>query len=29
MLYFRDHGEMIEVTRILHQHQDVSLNLPV
>ena len=28
MLYFRDQGQTIEIIRILHQHQDVSLNLP-
>ncbi|MET3613548.1 toxin ParE1/3/4 [Rhizobium aquaticum] len=28
MLYFRDHVGYVEVIRILHQHQDVSLNLP-
>ncbi len=28
MLYFRDLGSTLEIIRILHQHQDVSLNLP-
>lgn len=28
MIYFRDEGERIDVIRILHQRQDVSLNLP-
>lgn len=27
MIYFRDSGDQIEVIRILHQRQDVTLNL--
>lgn len=27
MIYFRDSGDQIEVIRVLHQRQDVSLNL--
>ncbi|RFB77966.1 type II toxin-antitoxin system RelE/ParE family toxin [Methylovirgula sp. 4M-Z18] len=28
MIYFRDHGDRVEIIRILHQRQDVSRNLP-
>lgn len=28
MVYFRDHGDRLEIIRILHQKQDVSRNLP-
>jgi len=27
MIYFRDHGDQIEVIRVLHQRQDANLNL--
>lgn len=29
MIYFRDHGDRLDVIRILHQRQDVSRNLPI
>ncbi|WP_288431689.1 type II toxin-antitoxin system RelE/ParE family toxin [uncultured Agrobacterium sp.] len=28
MIYFRDQGDRLDIVRILHQRQDVILNLP-
>jgi len=28
MVYFHDHGDRLEIIRILHQRQDVTRNLP-
>jgi len=29
MIYFRDHGDRLDIIRILHQRQDVNLSLPI